>query len=71
MYINSMLHFQPLSPLELVKAARKAHGESVDVGSEVDLWGSHNENDNKAVVSMCVYVVIKPCILQPVLRIYL
>ena len=30
---------QPLSPLELVKAARKAHGESTNVGSEVDLWG--------------------------------
>ena len=30
---------QPLTPLELVQAARKAHGESVEVGTEEDLWG--------------------------------
>ena len=28
-----------MGPLELVKAARKAHGESTDVGTEEDLWG--------------------------------
>ena len=28
-----------MNPLELVKAARKAHGESTEVGTEEDLWG--------------------------------
>lgn len=37
---------QPLSPLELVKAARKAHGESTDVGSQFDLWGEEVEGDS-------------------------
>lgn len=35
---NSLLD-QPLSPLELVKAARKAWGDSTDVGTEQELWG--------------------------------
>ena len=36
---------QDLTPLELVKAARKAHGESTDVGTEDDLWGSLKDNE--------------------------
>jgi len=35
---NSLLD-QALTPLELVKAARKAWGESTDVGTVHDLWG--------------------------------
>ena len=36
---------QDLTPLELVKAARKAHGESIDVGTEDDLWSSLKDNE--------------------------
>ena len=48
---------QDLSPLELVKVARKAHGESIatDVGTEEDLWGPQDgqlnvHKDKKAAV---------------------
>ena len=36
-----------MSPLELVKAARKAHGESTDVGTEEDLWGLLKDHDGE------------------------
>ncbi len=34
---------QAISPLGLVQAARKARGESTDVGSEEELWGKHKD----------------------------
>ena len=41
----SCARVQDLTPLELVKAARKAHGESIDVGTEEDLWGHGGEDE--------------------------
>ena len=45
-----------MSPLELVKAARKAHGESTEVGSATDLWGGRTETDSGTMVSLCFVV---------------
>lgn len=40
-----------MCPLELVKAARQAHGESTEVGSECDLWGAEKDVvDGKSVL---------------------
>ena len=45
-----------MNPLELVKAARKAHGESTEVGTEEDLWGpqdnqtTHPQKDSSGAV---------------------
>ena len=62
----SIVSIQPISPLELVKAARKAHGESTDVGSESDLWGEDkNMSDGSSGVvravrtSQCVHVIMR------------
>ena len=35
----------------MVKAARKAHGESTEVGSEQDLWGADVENGKEDTAS--------------------
>ena len=35
---NSLLH-KPLPPLDLVKVARKAWGDSTEVGTAEELWG--------------------------------
>lgn len=43
---------QPMTPLDLVKAARKAYGESTDVGSALDLWGGDTDTDGGSVVSV-------------------
>ena len=49
-----------MNPLELVKAARKAHGESTEVGTEEDLWGpqdnqtTHAQKDSSGAVPRVV-----------------
>ena len=49
MYVHAHTHTrtQPHTPLELVQAARKAHGESIDVGDEQELWGPTYEDSSK------------------------
>ena len=47
-----------MTPLELVKAARKAHGESIDVGSEMDLWGEEKEDDSSVLVCYYNFVIV-------------
>ena len=50
-----------MSPLGLVQAARKARGESTDVGSKEDLWGKAKEGDGEEVR---MYVVTPVTILE-------
>ncbi|XP_064394347.1 protein Aster-B-like [Halichondria panicea] len=40
---QNVLLEKAISPLGLVQAARKARGESTDVGSEEELWGKHKD----------------------------
>ena len=42
-------HTQALTPLELVKAARKAWGESTNVGTVHDVWGETTPEDVQVV----------------------
>lgn len=46
---NLAVCHQAMSPLGLVQAARKARGESTDVGSEEDLWGKSKGDDYQVV----------------------
>jgi hypothetical protein len=43
---QNSLQDQPESPLELVKAARKAWGDSMEVGSQEDLWGPNQPSSS-------------------------
>ena len=52
-----------MTPLELVRAARKAWGESTDIGEEEDVWGrSKGSDDTKKMVCVCVCVCVRVCV---------
>ena len=42
---------QHLTPLELVKAARRASGDTADVGTANNLWGSNDSSGTSAAVA--------------------